>query len=71
MKFRIVTDHRPLQWLHTFKDPDGITARWLENLAAFDYEVQHRPGKSFGHVDGLSQIPIVNQVTTSPSKKTR
>ena len=53
-KFNIVTDHRALQWLHNFKDPDGLTARWLEKLAAFDYEVQHRPGKSIGHADGLS-----------------
>ena len=44
-KFKIVTDHRALQWLHNFKDPDGLTARWLEKLAAFDYEVQRRPAK--------------------------
>ena len=62
-----MTDHRALQWLHNFKDPDGLTARWLEKLAAFDYEVQHRPGKSIGHADGLSRIPIDNQVTTSSS----
>ena len=68
-KFEILTDHRALQWLHNFKDPDGLTARWLEKLAAFDYEVQHRPGKSIGHADGLSRIPIVNQVTTSQNKE--
>ena len=68
-KFKIATDHRALQWLHYFKDPDVLTARRLKKFAAFDYEVQHRPGKSFGHADGLSRIPIVNQVTTSPSKE--
>ena len=56
-KFTKVTDHSALQWLHSFKDPDGITARWLEKLASFDYEVCHQPGKSIGHVDGLSRIP--------------
>ena len=50
-KFKVVTDHRAVQWLHNFKDPDGLTARCLEKLAAFDYEVQHRPGKSIGHAD--------------------
>ena len=34
-KFTIVTDHSALQWLHSFKDPDKITARWLEKLAPF------------------------------------
>ena len=69
-KFKIVTDHRALKWLRNFKDPDGLTARWLETLAAFDYEVQHRPGKSINHADGLSRISIVNQMTTSQSKET-
>ena len=55
--------------MHNFKDADGLTARWLEKLAAFDYEVQHRPGKSIGQADGLSQRPIANQVTTSKSKE--
>ena len=68
-KFKIVTDHRALQCLHNFKDPGGLTARWLEKLASFDYEVQHRPGKSIGHADGLPRIPIVNQVATSQSKE--
>ena len=45
-KLKIVTDHRALQWLHNFKDPDGLTARWLERLAAIDYGAQHKPGKS-------------------------
>ena len=56
-KFQIVTDHRALQWLHNFKDPDGLTARWLEKLAAFEYEIVHRSGKSIGHADSMSRIP--------------
>ena len=56
-KFTIITDHRVLQWLHNFKDTDGLTARWLEKLAVFDCEVQHKPGKSIGHADVLSCIP--------------
>ena len=65
-KFTIVTDHSALQWLHSFKDPDGITARWLEKLAPFDYEVRHRPGKSIGHAVGLSRIPpnCINAIET-------
>ena len=66
-KIKIVNDHCTLQWLHNFKDPDGLTARCLEKLAAFDYEVQHKLCKNIGHANGLSRTPIVNQVTTSPS----
>ena len=67
-QFRIVTDHSALQWLHNFKDPDALTARWLEKLAAFNYEVVHRPGKSIGHADGLSRTPTtaLNIVSTQP-----
>ena len=57
-KFTIITDHRAQQWLHNFKDPDALTARWVEKLAAFDYEVVHRPGKAIGPADGLSRTPL-------------
>ena len=70
-KFKIVTYQRALQWLHNFKNPDGLTARGLKKLAAFDDEVQHRPGKSFGPAKGLSRIPIVIQITTSQRKEKR
>ena len=56
-RFKIITDHRALQWLHNFKDPDALTARWLEKLAAFDYEIEHRSGKSIGRADCMSRLP--------------
>ena len=56
-QFKINTDHRALQWLHNFKDPDALTARWLEKLAAFDYETEHRSGKRIGHADCMSRLP--------------
>ena len=65
-KFKIFTDHSALQWLYNFKDPDAFIARWLKNLAAFNYEVVHRPGKSIGHTNGLSLTPAraLNMVST-------
>ena len=56
-KFEIVTDHSALRWLHNFKDRDGLIARWIEKIAAFDYEVQRRPGKSIGYADSLFRLP--------------
>ena len=73
-KFTIVTGHSALQGLHSFKDTDGITARWLQKLAPFDYEVRHRPGKPIGHADGLSRIPpnSINAIETDlPSTSTQ
>ena len=56
IKVQNVTDHTALQWLHNFKDPDGLTARWLEKLATFENEIVHRSGKSIGHSDSMSRI---------------
>ena len=67
-RFKKMIDHRALQWLHSFKDPSGPTAKWLEKIAAFDYEIKPKPGKSIGHADGLSRPPTVNQVTTSETR---
>eukprot|EP00731_Ephydatia_muelleri_P007396 Em0003g1644a len=36
------TDHSALQWLYSFKEPEGQTARWLEMLQEFDFEVGGR-----------------------------
>ena len=56
-QLKIITDHRALQWVHNFKGPDALPARWLEKLAAFDYEIEHRSGKSIGHADCMSRLP--------------
>ena len=56
-QFKIITDHRALQWLDTFKEPDTLTACWLEERAAFDNEIEHRSGKSIGHADCMSRHP--------------
>ena len=42
--------------LLNFKDPDALTARWLKKLAAFEYESEHRSGKSIGHADCMSRL---------------
>ena len=32
-------------------------ARWLQILAPFDFEIQHRPGRKHVNADALSRIP--------------
>ena len=54
-KFIVRTDHHALRWLHNFKEPAGQVARWLEQLAEFDYEMVHRQGKQHTNADALSR----------------
>ena len=56
-KFLIRTDHSALQWLRKTPDPVGQQARWLEQLAPFDFEIIHRPGIRHADADGVSRIP--------------
>ena len=43
--FVILSDHRPLQWLNTFKDETGRLGRWSIMLANTYYTVKYRPGR--------------------------
>ena len=72
--FLIVTDRRTLTWLYSFKEPDGLLARWIEKLGQFDFEIKHEAGRKVLHADCLSGVPQtedqvedrdqVNQVNT-------
>ena len=44
-KFLIVTKHRALTWLYSFKDADGLLAIWIEELGQFHFEFKHEAGK--------------------------
>ncbi len=56
-KFLIRTDHGALRWLTNFKNPQAQTARWIEILGTYDYEIRHRPGRYHQNADGLSRKP--------------
>ncbi|CAG2215490.1 Transposon Ty3-G Gag-Pol polyprotein,Transposon Ty3-I Gag-Pol polyprotein [Mytilus edulis] len=55
--FLVRTDHGALRWLLNFKNPEGQTARWLEFLSSYNFEIQHRAGRQHGNADGLSRRP--------------
>ncbi|CAH8547811.1 unnamed protein product [Dicrocoelium dendriticum] len=55
--FIVRTDHQALRWLREFREPEGQVARWQEQLQAFDFECQHRPGKQHRNADALSRRP--------------
>ena len=60
VRFKIRTDHAALQWLLSFREPEGQTARWLEFLQEFDFEIVHRAGKKHGNADALSRRPCAS-----------
>ena len=57
-RFLLRTDHASLTWLTNFKEPEGMLARWITALAAFDFDMVHRPGKKHANADGLSRIAV-------------
>ena len=56
-KFVIRMDHAALPWLHRTPDPVGPQARWLEQLAPYEFDIVHRPGKRHANADSVSRIP--------------
>lgn len=60
-KFNIVTDHKPLQWLFSLKDPNSKLIRWRLKLEEFDYTVYYKKGKLNSNADCLSRIECHNK----------
>ena len=55
-KFTVFTDHKPLTYIFSLKDPNDKMIRWRLRLEEFDYEVKYRPGKQNVVADGLYRI---------------
>ena len=56
-KFILVTDRRPLVWLHSIKDPVSRLARWRIKLSEYNYEIVYKPGRVNSNADALSRNP--------------
>ena len=41
-KFKVRTDYSALQRLRTFRELVGPVARWIERLAEYDFDIEHR-----------------------------
>ena len=57
-RFKIVTDHKPLQWLFSVKEPNSKLIRWRLKLQEYDYEIVYKKGKQNSNADCLSRIQI-------------
>ena len=54
-KFVVKSDHNPLIHIQKKKDPPGKLARWIAELGAFDFDIQHVTGQHNGRADALSR----------------
>jgi len=57
-KFEIHSDHRPLVWLDSIKEPNMKLQRWKIKLNEFDYHIKYLPGKENHVADALSRVKI-------------
>lgn len=62
-EFVLRTDHNSLRWLHNFQGIEGQLARWLEQLASFQYKIVHRSGKQHANADALSRLPGLSVIS--------
>ena len=63
--FLIIADHRALVWIYSFKEPDGMVARWIEKLGQFKFDIKHRAEKKITHADCLSCINTEDEEQTA------
>jgi hypothetical protein len=63
-KFTVITDHRPLEWLMSKKEPSGRLARWALKIQEYNITIGYRPGKTNQNADSLSRIPILPAAAT-------
>ena len=61
-KFKVVTDHQALVWLHSVKDPSSRLMRWRLRLSDCVYEIHYRAGKTLQNADGLSRNPVNDSI---------
>ncbi|XP_055389331.1 probable cyclin-dependent serine/threonine-protein kinase DDB_G0292550 [Condylostylus longicornis] len=59
-KFLIRTDHQPLKWLHSLKEPSAKLQRWRIRLNEYDFEIDYVKGKENRVADFLSRMDSTN-----------
>jgi hypothetical protein len=63
--FTIVTDHRPLTWIFSVKNPSSRLLRWRLKLEEYEYEVVYKKGSNNTNADTLSRIHVAEGHTDS------
>lgn len=63
-KFTIETDHKPLTWLFSIKEPNSKLVRWRLRLSEYDYEIRYKKGTKNSNADALSRIETEPNINT-------
>ena len=58
VKFLVRTDHRPLVWLSSLKEPNSKLQRWKIKLNEFDFDIEYVKGSENNVADFLSRIDV-------------
>ena len=59
--FKVRTDSRCVQFLHSMKEYRGIYARWQCFISSFNFDIEHRSGSKQINADALSRRPGVSE----------
>ena len=57
-RFKVITDHRALQWLFHNHTVNQRLQRWALQLMEYNFEIVHRPGGANANADGPSRLPL-------------
>lgn len=63
-QFKIVTDHKPLEWLLNLKEPSSRLTRWSLKLSQYTFKVVYKKGKWNTNADALSRVEIHNETSS-------
>ena len=55
-RFTVLTDNNPVTYVLTTAKLDATGHRWLAALAAFNFDIRYRPGRSNADADALSRL---------------
>ena len=64
--FTVFTDHRPITYLMTLKEPKGRMARWISRLQEYTFRLKYRRGSDNYVADCLSRLPKRLEIDSTP-----